>query len=266
MWLHLLYGGCHGDCYQGIVLPSQSRSIPECLLLSVVRILSIPPTLSWGVRGAWGRRDKQSQEKRKWVEFTGHSCSSIGWGPQRGTTGGHWHPFSTETSSAAWIQKVVWTTLSLPLSSPLPPPSPCAPIRGGPPSPGCCVSWNPQLDSESACSARPGETQQESRGLYWFLKQDGYLFMKLSTNIKGLLSCKMLFIMSLIHKCVSPVSQGTHQVSENKTLSLFLRTQISKNGGTTELIQICCRYIRKLLSERMRNVLEVIWSLFTLAC
>ena len=50
--------------------------------------------------------------------------------------------------------------------------------------------------------------------------------------------------------------------SENKTLSLFLRTQISKNGATTELILICVRYdvisemwthgtIRKLLSETM---------------
>ena len=41
---------------------------------------------------------------------------------------------------------------------------------------------------------------------------------------------------------VSPVCQGTHKVSENKPLSLFLRTQISKNGGTTELIQISVRY------------------------
>jgi len=53
-------------------------------------------------------------------------------------------------------------------------------------------------------------------------------------------------------------------VRKNKTLSLFLRTQISKNGGTTELIQICVRYdvilemwthgtIRKLLSETMHD-------------
>ena len=41
---------------------------------------------------------------------------------------------------------------------------------------------------------------------------------------------------------VSPVCQGTHAASENKTLSLFLRSQISKNGATTELIQICSRY------------------------
>ena len=38
------------------------------------------------------------------------------------------------------------------------------------------------------------------------------------------------------------VCQGTYAVSEKKPLSLFLRTQISKNGGTTELIQICVRY------------------------
>ena len=42
--------------------------------------------------------------------------------------------------------------------------------------------------------------------------------------------------------CVSPVCRGTHAASGNKPLSLFLRTQISKNGGTTELIQICVRY------------------------
>jgi len=41
---------------------------------------------------------------------------------------------------------------------------------------------------------------------------------------------------------VSPVCQETHKVSENKTLSLFLRTHISKNGETTEMIQICVRY------------------------
>ena len=34
---------------------------------------------------------------------------------------------------------------------------------------------------------------------------------------------------------VSPVCRGTHAASENKTLSLFLRTHI-------ERIQICCRY------------------------
>ena len=85
-------------------------------------------------------------------------------------------------------------------------------------------------------------------------------------------------------RCVSgvcPVCQGTHNVSGNKPLSLFLRTHISKNGGTTELIQICIRYdvisemwagftptglSETLLSETMRHVLEVIWSVFTLAC
>ena len=92
--------------------------------------------------------------------------------------------------------------------------------------------------------------------------------------LKGDLSYKMHFLMSSIHKDVSPVCQGTHAASDNKTLSLFLRTQISKNGGTTELIQICVRYDVILemwacsetsLSETMRNVLEVIWSLFTSA-
>ena len=83
--------------------------------------------------------------------------------------------------------------------------------------------------------------------------------------------------MSFIHKYVSPLCQGTHKVSENKTLSLFLRTHISKNGGTTELIQICVRYdvisemwtpgpIRNIaIRNNGQHVLDVIWSLFTLA-
>ena len=49
------------------------------------------------------------------------------------------------------------------------------------------------------------------------------------------------FLKYFIHKYVSPVCQGTHKVSENKTLSLFLHTKISKNGGSTELIQISVR-------------------------
>jgi len=60
--------------------------------------------------------------------------------------------------------------------------------------------------------------------------------------------------MSFIHKYVSSLVQETHKVSENKTLSHFLRTHISKNGGTTELIQICCRL--DVISE-MR---EVFWK------
>jgi len=55
--------------------------------------------------------------------------------------------------------------------------------------------------------------------------------------LKGDLSCKMHFCTSFIHEYVSPVCQGTHQVSENTTLSPFLHTQISKNGAATELIQ-----------------------------
>jgi len=43
-----------------------------------------------------------------------------------------------------------------------------------------------------------------------------------------------------INMCPRPVCKETHKVSENKTLSLFLLTHISKNGGTTELIQISC--------------------------
>jgi len=42
-----------------------------------------------------------------------------------------------------------------------------------------------------------------------------------SKNPKCLLSCKMHFFMSFIHKYVSSVCKGTHKVPENKTLSLF---------------------------------------------
>ena len=48
----------------------------------------------------------------------------------------------------------------------------------------------------------------------------------------------MHFCTSFIHEYMSPVFQGTHEVSENTTLSLFLHTQISKNGAATDLIQI----------------------------
>ena len=87
-------------------------------------------------------------------------------------------------------------------------------------------------------------------------------------------------VMYFLHKYVSPVCQETHKVSENITLFIFLRTHVSKNEGTTELIQICVRYdvisemwagfkptglSEMLLSETMRRGLDVIWSLFTLA-
>jgi len=47
--------------------------------------------------------------------------------------------------------------------------------------------------------------------------------------------------------------QETHEVSENTTLSLFLLTHISRNGGTTELIQICCGH----------DVITQMWAGFT---
>ena len=47
----------------------------------------------------------------------------------------------------------------------------------------------------------------------------------------------MHFCTSFIHEYVSPVFQGTHQVSENTTLSIFLHTQISKKGAATDLIK-----------------------------
>ena len=55
-------------------------------------------------------------------------------------------------------------------------------------------------------------------------------------SIKGLLSCKMHFLMSFIHNDVPPVCQQTHKVPESATVSHFLRTRISKNGGTRELV------------------------------
>ena len=55
--------------------------------------------------------------------------------------------------------------------------------------------------------------------------------------LKGDLSCKMHFGTSCLHEYVSPVFQGTHQVSENTTLSIFLHTQISKKGAATDLIK-----------------------------
>ena len=55
-------------------------------------------------------------------------------------------------------------------------------------------------------------------------------------------------LMSFMHTYVSPVCKETHKVSENKTLSLFLRTHIS-----TELIQICIRY----------DIISEMWAVFT---
>ena len=46
---------------------------------------------------------------------------------------------------------------------------------------------------------------------------------------------------------------GNSQSVRKQTFSLFLRTQISKNGGTTELIQICCQY----------DVISKMWAGFT---
>lgn len=41
------------------------------------------------------------------------------------------------------------------ITSPVLRPSGCAPSQGGWLSPGCCDSWSPQLDSESACLVLP---------------------------------------------------------------------------------------------------------------
>ena len=83
--------------------------------------------------------------------------------------------------------------------------------------------------------ALPHKTSQDVTFQGHFIKK---VRMDEKRNLKGDLSCKMHFCTSSIHEYVSPVCQGTHQVSENTTLSLFLHTQISKNRAATELIQI----------------------------
>ena len=89
------------------------------------------------------------------------------------------------------------------------------------------------LQEERLCSLHSGSSRRRCVSL---------------CKIKGPLSCKMHFLQH-----VSPVCRGTHAASENQTLSLFLRSQISKNGGTTELIQICIRY----------DVISEMWAGFT---
>lgn len=56
------WSDCYGDCYQGIELPSQSNSIPLSLLQSDDITPSMPCTLSWVVKGAWGRQQKTSKD------------------------------------------------------------------------------------------------------------------------------------------------------------------------------------------------------------
>ena len=51
---------------------------------------------------------------------------------------------------------------------------------------------------------------------------------------------------------VSTVFQGTHQVSENTTLSIFLHTQISKKGAATDLIKTDPDLYTVLTSGRWR--------------
>ena len=60
-----------------------------------------------------------------------------------------------------------------------------------------------------------------------------FLVVSITTELKGDLSCKMHFCTSFIHEYVSLVFQGTHQVSENPTLSIFLdliKTDPDLNG------------------------------------
>lgn len=49
---HPFPDGCHGDGYQGSTSPFQSMKDPVSLLLSEDITLTIPWTLSWGLRGA----------------------------------------------------------------------------------------------------------------------------------------------------------------------------------------------------------------------
>ena len=77
-------------------------------------------------------------------------------------------------------------------------------------------------------------TQSHSWPIYPHIaKHYNNSYLAQHTKLKGDLSCKMHFCTSFIHE---HVSQGTHQVSENTTLSIFLHTQISKQGAATDLI------------------------------
>ena len=71
-------------------------------------------------------------------------------------------------------------------------------------------------------------------------------YLKVPSYAKCTFLC--LLYINICPRCVRKLT-----VLENKTLSLFLRTQISKDGGTTGLIQICIRY----------DVISEMWAGFT---
>ena len=89
--------------------------------------------------------------------------------------------------------------------------------------------------------------------------------------LKGTYHAKCTF-WCLLYINVSPVSRGTLAESENKTLSLFLRTQISKkrgNNGADPDLRPIWRNIGNVDPRHYQKVAirnnAVIWSVFTLA-
>jgi len=72
----------------------------------------------------------------------------------------------------------------------------------------------------------------------------------MKTLFKGHLLYKMHFFTYIY---VSPVSKETHKVSENKTLSRFLLTHISKNGTCCGLQVITEMWAGYTLSSWQRN-------------
>ena len=78
------------------------------------------------------------------------------------------------------------------------------------------------------------------------LKQYENYTLKVSYHAKCTFWC--LLYINMCPRCVPGVSpvcpRCVRELTQRQEIkpSLFLRTQISKNGGTTELIQICVRY------------------------
>ena len=135
----------------------------------------------------------------------------------------------------------------------------------------CCYNCNP---IRVRYLRWPKSANVQKRPITLPLVYMNFSFRNYGYKLKGDLSCKMHFVMSFLHKsrCVGVLAQR-----QKIKPSLFLRTQISKNGATTELIQICVRYdvisemwthgtIWKLLSETMpdsfgRNMVGVYISI-----
>ena len=122
------------------------------------------------------------------------------------------------------------------------------------------VSWGEPAETNGNITAYEviytpiGEdtSKNQTSRVYLYISIVSFSYLKVSYQAKCTFVCP--FYITMCPRCVpgvspvcprcvpgvSPVCQETHKVSENKPLSLFLRTHVSKNGGTTELIQIFC--------------------------